>query len=276
MKRIVFIAVALLCPYVNYAGGFPSLKSGDWYLAWGYNEEWYAPNDIHVSQPGLNSDFTFMNVKAHDHIGWDKLFYYAWSIPQYNYRIGYAFGENKEWGIELNFDHPKYVVSQNQTLEVKGKIKGRTVDSTVTLTGGTLIYMLNNGANFFLFNLVRKFPLYSILPNHGLDLAAVTKFGVGPVVPHVQNTIFGHDNDPHFQIGGVNTGLEVGIQLMAAKHIYLEFTNKVDYAYYYGLRVYQGEVNQSLYTYELILTIGYKFGKWKSKEDCNTCPKFNK
>jgi hypothetical protein len=36
-------------------------------------------------------------------------------------------------------------------------------------------------------------------------------------------------------------------------------TNKVDYARYSGLKVYQGTASQAFSTYELILSLGYTF-----------------
>ena len=242
---------------------------GQFYFAWGYNEEWYSHSDIHVVQPGMNNDYTFVQLQAHDHIGWDKLFDRALSIPQYNYRIGYSFGKDLLWGIEINFDHTKYVVSQNQVAEVKGKLNGRNVDTTLVITDNVLQYQLNNGANFFLLNIVRRFPLYA-LKNNWLGIEGIAKYGIGPVVPHVQNTIFGNANDPHFQVGGINTGLEAGLQLEIWKYVYLEFTNKVDFADYWGLRVYGGEVNQHFFTYELIATLGVKLPSRHKKCDCPT------
>jgi hypothetical protein len=98
-------------------------KHGSFYFSWGYNTEWYTHSDIHISQPALNSDFTFINVVAHDHKGWDNnLFHKDLSIPQYNYRIGYFFNKKQDWGFEINFDHTKYVVttgfSGNSTTEL--------------------------------------------------------------------------------------------------------------------------------------------------------------
>jgi hypothetical protein len=47
------------------------------------------------------------------------------------------------------------------------------------------------------------------------------------------------------------------------RHVFLEFTNKVDYARYSGLKVYQGTASQAFGTYELILSLGYTFAAGK-------------
>lgn len=246
------------------------VRNGNFYLSWGYNKEWYSTSNIHADLPGLNSNFTFNNIRANDHIGWDKLFQRALTIPQYNYRIGYFFNEKQDLAFELNFDHTKYVVANGQTTRVTGTLKGRNVDTTIVVASNTLVYQLNNGANFFLFNLVKKFNLINTA-NNGMVISGLAKFGVGPLVPHVENTIFGNSNTPHFQLGGWNTGIEAGLRAVFAKHVYLEFTNKIDYARYFGLEVYQGKVNQSFFCYELILSLGYTF-KFQSPKKCDTCP----
>jgi hypothetical protein len=73
----------------------------------------------------------------------------------------------------------------------------------------------------------------------------------------VQNSFFGKANDPGFQIGGWNMGVEAGLRATFFKHIYLEYTHKLDYASYSGLKVYEGTASQSFGTYEMILSLGY-------------------
>src|ERR1051326_5280233 len=127
------------------------------YFSWGYNKEWYADNDIRVTQSSLANDYKFVKVHGIDKPGWTTgLFNKDLTIPQYNYRLGYRI--NEKWGVELNFDHTKYQVP-DQPLYLTGKLNGNAVDSTFNRTPDNLSYQLNNGANFFLFNAVRRFKL---------------------------------------------------------------------------------------------------------------------
>ena len=116
-------------------------------------------------------------------------------------------------------------------------------------------YFLNNGANFFLINIVKRIGIYHTHDN-SLHLDLLGKAGIGPVVPHVQNSFFGQANDPHFQFGGWNTGLEGAVRATFFRYLYLEFSNKMDYARYSGLNVYEGKAHQAFGTYEMILSIG--------------------
>jgi hypothetical protein len=89
-----------------------------------------------------------------------------------------------------------------------------------------------------------------------LDLFA--KAGIGPVIPHVENQLFGKRNDAGFQFGGWNTGIEGSIRATFFKYVYLEYANKLDYARYSGLEVYEGKAHQAFGTYEMILSLGIR------------------
>ena len=235
-------------------------KKGEFYISWGYNKEWYTSSNLHISQPSLGNDYKFANVLANDHPGWDHgITNKAISIPQYNYRVGYFFKDN--WGFEINFDHTKYIVTTNQLLHVKGTKDGKQVDEFYENNkpyGNAqqpLTYFLNNGANFLLFNLVHRKHLTSFNTNW-FDASVLLKGGVGIVIPHVENTIFGESNDPHFQVGGMDVGVEAALRMTFAKYVFLEYCNKLVYANYWGLRIKDGTARQAFGCYEMILNLG--------------------
>jgi hypothetical protein len=234
------------------------VHNGRFFGSWGYNTEWYTHSNISINQPGMQNNFTFENLSAHDRIGWNNLFHAQPTIPQYNYRLGYFFDEKQDWAIELNFDHTKYVVTQGYLAILNGTYKGRTVDTAILVNNNSLYWQLNNGANWFLINLVRKLHILKT-SNNNFVIYALVKAGFGPCVPHVSDEIFGVWNDPHFQVGGVNTGAEALIRFTFFRCVYLEYCNKVDYADYWGLRVYDGTAAQAFGAYEMIANIGFTF-----------------
>jgi hypothetical protein len=227
------------------------------YASWGYNTEWYTHSTIHVSQPGLGNDYNFVHVKAHDHKGWDDgLFQEAISIPQYNYRLGFLLNEEKGWGFEINFDHTKYIFA-DQNVRLKGQLNHREVDTTIAFNQANgFYYYLNNGANFLLFNVTKKMH---ILATHDQKVKVdfLGKFGIGPVIPHTQNMLFGEANHQGFQFGGWNTGAEGSLRATFYRYVYLEYSNKLDYARYSGLNLYEGKAHQAFGTYEMILSLGF-------------------
>lgn len=257
MKKILSIAVIILI--ANSSIAQKKERKGEFYFSWGYNKEWYTHSTVRVMQPELGNDYKLMSVRAHDHPGWDEgLLTLPLTIPQYNYRIGYFFNKKKNLGFEINFDHTKYIIA-DQDVRIKGKINNKDIDSTIRFNEANgFEYFLNNGANFLLFNLVKRWN-YTSSRNQNFKLDGLGKVGIGPVIPHVQNTFFGKDNDPRFQFGGWNVGLEYALRATFYKAVYLEFASKVDYASYSGLDVYKGKARQMFGTYEMILNLGITF-----------------
>lgn len=232
-------------------------KKGELYGSWGYNKEWYTASSIHVKQPSLGNDYTFVKVLAADKPGWNEgIFNKAISIPQYNYRLGYFFKDN--WAFEVNFDHTKYQVKQDQLLHIKGTMNNQPVDYYIPNNGSqqVLAYQLNNGANFLLFNIVHRKQL-SNFNAKWFNLSLLLKGGIGVVIPHVQNTIFEKDNDQGFQFGGFCFGGEAAVRATFFKYGFIEYCNKLVGAKYYNLKVYEGRAKQVFGCYEMIANIGF-------------------
>lgn len=248
-----------LVPYFVAAQNDHSNRKGEFYFSWGYNTEWYTHSNVRVQQSELGNDYTFKNISGHDHKGWNEgLLSEALSIPQYNYRLGYFFNKEKGLAFEINFDHTKFIFSEGDT-HLKGTLLGKSVDTTIAFSHDNgFFYYLNNGANFLLFNIVKRWPLYQA-PNQKIRIDVLGKAGIGPVIPHVENSFFGNKNDPHFQIGGWNIGTEGAIKATFFNFVYLEYTNKLDYARYSHLRIYKGLARQAFGTYEMILNLGITF-----------------
>jgi hypothetical protein len=240
------------------------VRKHELYFSWGYNKEWYTQSNVSVSQPSLGNSFTFANVKGVDHPGWEneQFFTKALSIPQYNYRLGYIINREKGWGVEINFDHTKWLFDDNQMVHIKGKLNNQPVDgqvlfaNTVEGSDSSSYHYLNNGANFLLFNVVKRWSLF-MNKKETIRIDALGKFGMGPVIPHVQVKYFDQpQNDPHFQLGGWNVGLEADLKVTFFQYVFLEYGNKLDYARYTNLKIYQGTDKQAFGTYEMILNLG--------------------
>lgn len=274
-KQLLFILA--LCAFVSITNAQTKdtakhykvkwIGNGRFYGSWGYNEEWYTHSNISIDQPQLNNNYTFENLSAHDRIGWNNLFHVQPTIPQYNYRIGYFFDEKQLWGVEISFDHTKYIVTQGKYSTIKGTINGKKVDTSIYIPSdnSVLYWQLNNGANWFDFNITRKLPIYST-HNKNFVVYALLKYGIGPNTPHVSDFIFGEQNIGHFQLGGWNTAAEALIRFTFFQYAFLEYSNHFVYANYSGLEVYGGSTTsnngtaaQSFGSYEWIVNIGFTF-----------------
>jgi hypothetical protein len=261
-----FVVISMLLPLASLAQKPKKERSGEFYFSWGYNTEWYTHSNLSINQPSQGNSYTFIGISGHDHKGWDEgLFSKALSIPQYNYRIGYFFNKKKQLAIEINFDHTKFIFGDNQMVHMKGKFNNKPIDAEVLFADSTAgstsssYYYLNNGANFLLFNIVKRWPIY-MNKKETIRIDGLGKFGIGPVIPHVQNKFFDQpENDPHFQIGGWNIGVEAALRVTFFQYVYLEYSNKLDYARYSGLKIYEGTAKQAFGTYEMILNLGVSF-----------------
>ena len=258
--KSAFSILVLVLPIFGLAQQQPPKKKKKFikevYFSWGYNKEWYTHSSLHVSQPALGNDYTLQHVQAHDHPGWDEaLLTKQLSIPQYNYRLGFLLDEKRGWGFEINFDHTKYIIA-DQNAHIQGKLENHPVDSTIAFNSANgFYYFLNNGANFLLFNVTKRYHLLATR-NEKIKLDFYGKLGVGPVIPHTQNSLFGQPNHQGFQFGGWNTGAEGVIRATFFRYLYLEYSNKFDYARYSGVNVYLGKARQAFGTYEMILSLG--------------------
>lgn len=233
-------------------------RKREFYFSWGYNKEWYTRSSVRINQPSLGNKYSFVNIKGHDWPGWDDgLFTKALSIPQYNYRLGLFINIKKGIAIEINFDHTKFIFA-DQAARVKGTINNKPVDSVVNFSQPDFYYYLNNGANFLLFNIVKRTYLLKTR-SEKLKIDFLGKAGIGPVIPHVENKFFGNANKPNFQFGGWNIGVEAVVKATFFNYVFLEYSNKLDYARYSNLKIYKGTAKHAFGTYEMILSLGVTF-----------------
>lgn len=277
IKKCVILSTGIIlfviAPFFASAQTSKPSHRGELYISWGYNSEWYTHSNLKISQPELGNDFAFRNIRGFDHEGWNgQLFTKPLTIPQYNYRIGYFFNDKNDLGVEINFDHTKFILGNNQVVHVKGTINNKPIDKNLRFVENDLptadsnsYYFLNNGANFLLFNIVKRWH-FGENKRGTIKWDGLTKFGIGPVVPHVQNKFFDQpQNEPHFQVGGWNTGIEGALRSTFFKHVYLELAGKLDYARYSGLKIYKGTARQAFGTAEVILSLGYTINTGKRK-----------
>lgn len=259
LNKITWIFILSLSFLSAQAQHKKHARKKELYFSWGYNKEWYTNSTLKINQAALGNNYSYKTVKGHDHPGWNEgLFGKAFTIPQYNYRLGLFLNKKKGLAVEINFDHTKYIFADQQ-VAVKGMYNSKPIDSIVNFNAANgFYYYLNNGANFLLFNIVKRWhTLENKSGSIKLDLFA--KAGIGPVIPHVENSFFGQHNNRGFQFGGWNIGVEGAARATFFNYVFLEYSNKLDYVRYSNLKVYEGTAKHSFGTYEMILSLGFSF-----------------
>jgi len=267
MKRLILILFCFLNSLFAKAGdgdcncpGSHKSDKGTFYFAWGYNRDWFSTTDIHFYNAEKNHDFTLYNMKAKDRPDFKYAFRANVTIAQYNYRIGYYFRKKNNFGIEINFDHVKYVIIDNQTVRLKGTIGGKYYDTDTLVTPEAFLHLEHtDGANFLMTNfLYRKIFFKSKFATHWLSLISKTGIGIG--IPRTDVTLFAKELDNKFHIAGWVAGEELGFRY-DRKHFFAELTLKETFANYIDVLTLPGtKANHHFFTFEAILTAGFQFG----------------
>jgi hypothetical protein len=239
---------------------------GVFYASWGYNRDWFSKSNLHFHNSGSdNYNFTLYNVKAKDRSGFSSMFetisHGDITIPQYSYRLGYYFNNKHDIGVELNFDHAKYVMVQNQTVHVKGEIHGVDIDKDTSLLAGNFLkFEHTNGANFFLLNFVKRTNFFHS-SNNKHWLSTILKSGAGIMIPKTDVTLFGTRLDNKFHVAGWLVGLESGLRYDGYRNFFIEATVKGSFVDYTDVLVIgTGRANHSFWCFEAIVSAGFQFG----------------
>ena len=193
--------------------------AGKVFLSWGYNRSIFSRSDLHLSGPGY--DFVLHDVRADDRPEPFSLKNYfapanIW-IPQYNYRVGWFM--NEHWSLSLGLDHMKYVMRQDQTVRITGRIDPeRSVEHAsdtehdVVLTPEFLRFEHTDGLNLLSVD-AHHYDLLWRSADGRCALRLMEGLFVGPVIPRTDVRLFGDGINNRFHVAGYGVGGELGAML---------------------------------------------------------------
>jgi hypothetical protein len=244
-----------------------------WYFSWGYTRAKYSKSTIHfkntsgkyneVTSNTDYYDFTIHDVTASDKPDYDKIKdVINLTIPQFVGRVGYMF--NNKWGIEMSYDHTKYVVDDWQKVKITGQIFGKPVGNAngdTTLNPYRFLHFEHtDGANFWMMNAIRKFNVYQ--PSIKFIASWVVKPSIGVVFPRTDVTLFGQRLNNDWHVAGWIIGIETGLRLEFLKRGIFEFVGRASYADYKKVFVLgrgNGNANHHFFAGQLTATLGLRF-----------------
>ena len=247
MKKLVWLTapLAVLAGIGHAQGLLPAKKSsapqaitlpkpkhrGSLYLNWSYNRDWYTKSDIRFKNNKSDDyDFTFYNARAHDHPSmsdfWkpDNL-----TVPQYDLTAGYMLGDRHDLGIEVSWNHLKYVVDDYQTMRVAGQIRGFRFDRDTLVTPDFVHLQHTNGNNYLMVNLVKRWHLAA---GRHVSLSAMGKVGGGPMISYTISSIFTSHAEGPFHYEGWVAGASGGLRLEFYRYLFLNTDFQGAYAKY--------------------------------------------
>ncbi len=259
--RSIFIAILLVQAQLALAQLFERPVLTGMYFQWGYNRDIYSRSDLHFEN-GSKYNFTVYNAVAKDQPNFNafKDRPLDITIPQNVYRIGFYLNKKRTHAIEINYDHAKYVVKDNQTLRIKGTIYGDAIDTDVKVEPWFIHFEHTNGANFYFVNYVGIHDLLRNKRNSRLMASAIWKLGAGIVVPKSDITLFGKELDNKYHVAGYIAAAEAGLRYYPLKKWFLEATGKGGFANYLSVLTVNddGRAHHHFFFGEIIGTVGYE------------------
>lgn len=195
-----------------------SVKKGQMYLYWGWNNGWYTNSNIRFS--GTDYDFTLKNVAASDRqslFSINKYFnpVYA-TIPQYNVRLGYFFKNN--WDLSIGTDHMKYVVNQGQTVKINGSkmnsltdYDGEYENEDINIAQDFLQFEHTDGLNYPNVELRRHDELFSF---NKISINSFLGLVTGILLPKTNTTLLNKERYDDFHLSGYGLAIVGGIKLI--------------------------------------------------------------
>lgn len=206
-------------------------NKGKFFINWGGNIADFSKSNINFK--GANYDFTLANVVAEDkpkglHI--DYINPLRMTIPQTNFRMGYYFTDH--YSISLGVDHMKYVMVQNQTVNITGTIDGVYYDNEPKqLTEDFLMFEHTDGLNYVNTELSRLDDISSIfsLNTDHLQVNTVVGAGIGVLYPKTNTTLMEKERYDQFHIAGYGASIKAGLNLTFLKHFFIQAELKGGY-----------------------------------------------
>jgi hypothetical protein len=243
-------------------------KKGQLAVSWGWNRAAYTKSDI--SFKGNDYDFKLYNVKSHDApTAITSLYKYLWvtklTLPQTNLRISYFIKDNL--AISFGDDHMKYIMSQGQTVQMKGVItrngnfKG-IYDGDIVTSENFLTFEHTDGLNYLNFELEKYFTWYHSKSNQ-LIIAAMIGGGAGILFPRTNVKLLDYERNDRFHISGFGISSKVGVQGTFFKHFILKAENKYGYINMPDIILHkkgiEGKAKQAFFFAEMYVTAGISF-----------------
>ncbi|MFK7774626.1 MAG: hypothetical protein AB8F94_20975 [Saprospiraceae bacterium] len=206
-------------------------NKGDFYVYWGWNRGWFSDSDIHFR--GNNYDFNLENVVATDRQSSFNLKTYFHptyvTIPQYNFRVGYFFHE--KYNISIASDHMKYVVQNDQTVNISGEIEdSETVydgiynKDKIVLAGDFLRLEHTDGLNYINVAMRRS---DRILKWRMLEFHLTEGIGTGILFPRTNATLLNKKRNDQFHLSGYGFDAMVGLRTKFFKYFFVQTESKI-------------------------------------------------
>ncbi len=213
-------------------------NKGKFFVYWGWN--WASYTDSNIRFKGENYDFTLQDVEAQDtpsaftfkkYFGIKNL-----TKPQTNARIGYFFKEN--YTISIGVDHMKYVVDNDQFVDIDGNINignikydGVYNGEQIQLTEDFLRLEHTDGLNYINMQLYRFDDISSWfgLDSDRFQINVTEGVGAGILFPKTDTTLLEQERHDDYHVSGYGLSAGFGLNITFLKHFFIQADLKGGY-----------------------------------------------
>lgn len=213
-------------------------NKGKIYIFGGWNRAHFSNSDIRFR--GNDYDFTLKSVVAYDRQTPFKLDPYfnptKISIPQTNLRIGYFISDH--YNVSFGFDHMKYVMSQNQTVKINGKISASETkydgvynSSDIALTDDFLTFEHTDGLNYLNLAISRVDKIFDFnqLRIKNFEINFTEGVGIGALVPRTNTQLLNKKRYDQYHLAGCGLDAKIGLNILFYKHFFIQSELKGGY-----------------------------------------------
>ena len=210
-------------------------NKGKFVISWGGNRESYSKSDITFK--GDDYNFTLQDVKSHDKPkGWhiDYINPTRITIPQTNLKIGYFISNH--YLVSIGVDHMKYVVTQNQFVNIEGRINlpeentGSSFNDTynnvpIQLTEDFLKFEHTDGLNYINAEFSRVDDVSSFFKIQNSDIIQINLsegIGGGILFPKTNTTLLQKERHDEFHVAGYGVSVRAGLNIVFCKHFFIQ------------------------------------------------------
>ena len=250
MKKIILLSILIYCfttsilfsqEQTNDKVKYTAHNKGKFYFYWGGNRDSYSKSDIHFK--GKDYDFTLYDVESVDKPkGWhiDYINPSRMTIPQTNLKIGYFI--NDHYNISIGVDHMKYVMNQNQVVNIGGLVgssypgAGDYLDSgtnTIDLSDGSFLkFEHTDGLNYVNSEISRVDDISKLFKIRNTDKFQVNiteGIGGGLLYPKTNSTLLGKERHDDFHVSGFGFSAKAGLNFTFFKYFFIQTELKVGY-----------------------------------------------
>jgi hypothetical protein len=244
MNKLLLLTITLLGFSKCYSQEFKPISEkytahnkGKFYIFWGGNRDSYSKSDIHFK--GNTYDFTLYDVAAVDKPkGWhvDYLNPSRMTIPQTNFRVGYFI--NDHYNISIGLDHMKYVMVQNQSVQITGNYPA-IFDGTVITNGNVdlsdtsfLTFEHTDGLNYINSEISRVddiSKIFKIKDTDKFQISLTEGAGGGILYPKTNVMLMDQSRHDDFNVAGYGVSAKVGLNLTFFKYFFIQAELKGGY-----------------------------------------------